>query len=322
MKITIVGGAGGVGASVAFNLLAFAQEHDPALWEHDVVLVDRRPEMVESHVLDLEQTLVQGFGRTVRAGDGADIADSDVLVVTAAVPLRLNSSRLVFLNDNAAIVGEVIDRLPVQWDGVLILVTNPVDPLLTWVHRRLGSDRRRLLGYTLNDSLRLRTGISRTLAVEPSSVDGWVLGEHGDRCFPVWDRTTVDGRPVTLSVGQRAEAEEFLRTWYQRHVALDSGRTSTWTSGLGVARMVAAITGDTGELWPASIVLQGEYGVDGVAVSVPIALGRGGAREVYTWALSPDEQVAMEAACSAIRDQVDAIASTATTHLPAPIASH
>jgi malate dehydrogenase len=296
MKVTIVGGAGGVGASAAFNLLLLGD----AL---HVVLVDRRPEMIASHVMDLEQALaLAGGGASISGGDAGDLADADVLVVTAAVPLTLNTSRLVYLADNAAIVGEVLDALPEGWDGVLVLVTNPVDPLCTWGQGRTGIDRRRLVGYTLNDSLRLRSGIGEALGVAGSRVDAWVVGEHGDGCVPLWDRVRVDGSPTALGDEQRARAEEFLRTWYVRHVALDSGRTSTWTSGAGVARMVAAIVRDSGELWPASVVLDGEYGVDGLALSVPVSLGRGGVREIHEWTLTPGQAAAFERAAGVVGD--------------------
>ena len=120
---------------------------------------------------------------------------------------------------------------------------------MTRLQRRTGLDRRRILGYTINDSLRLRTGLARALGVAPGSVDAWAIGEHGDLSVPLFDRVTVNGEPVRPTAEQAAAAEEYLRTWYVTHVALDSGRSSTWTSGLGLARMVAALDGD-GELWP------------------------------------------------------------------------
>jgi malate dehydrogenase len=300
MTKVVVVGTGGVGASAAFNLLLQRTARE-------VVLIDRRPEMVSSHVMDLEQTLVLGAGRCVRAGEPADAADADVLVVTAAAPLRLNTSRNVYLGENSAILGGVLDLLPAGWGGVLVLATNPVDPLCTWAQLRTGIDRRRVLGYTLNDSLRLRTGLSAQLAVEPASVVAWVIGEHGDASVPLWDRVTVDGERVELTAEQLAAAEEFQRGWYSRHVALDSGRTSTWTSGLGLARMVAAIANDSGELWPASLVLAGEYGVDGVALSVPVRLGRGGAVRIEQWELTGEQARALAAAASAVGEAVSSI---------------
>ena len=153
--------------------------------------------------------------------------------MSASIPLRPNSSRLVFLHDNAAIVnrvGDLLAKVGSDWDGVLLMVTNPVDPLCTLMQQRTGLDRRRILGYTLNDSLRLRTGISQVLDAAPQSIDAWVIGEHGDSCVPLFSRVKVAGLPVGLTAEQRRQAEEFMRTWYVRHVALGSGRTSTWTT--------------------------------------------------------------------------------------------
>jgi malate dehydrogenase len=302
MRIAIVGGAGGVGASVAFNLLRMDAGHE-------VAILDSRPNMVVSHVMDLEQTLLLGAGKSIREGDDSDLAAADVVIVAAAVPLTVNTSRMVYLEDNAAIVAGVLDRLDPGWKGVLLMVTNPVDPLCTWALRRSGIDRRRLLGYTINDSLRLRTGIARALGVDARDVDAWTIGEHGDGAVPLWSRVTVNGEPVELSGPQRAQAEEFLRTWYVKHVALDSGRSSTWTSGVGVARMAAALGGEEGELWPASVALEGEYGVEGLCLSVPVTIGRGGLREVHEWELDAAERAGFEAAARTVREAAEAISA-------------
>jgi malate dehydrogenase len=225
------------------------------------------------------------------------------VVVTASAPLTVNSSRLEYLTTNAEVLAGMVDLFEANapWPGVLVVVTNPVDPLCTWIQARTGIDRGRVLGYTLNDSLRLRTGIARALGLDAGVVDAWVLGEHGDECVPLFDRVRVADELVELSLEQRAEAEEFLRSWYVRHVALDSGRSSTWTSGVGVARMVTAIAADAEELWPASIVLRGEYGVDGVALSVPTMLGRRGA-QIREWPLAADDRAAFQRGAAAVRD--------------------
>jgi malate dehydrogenase len=141
--------------------------------------------------------------------------NSDVVVVSASVPLRINSSRLVFLNDNAAIINRISDLLikaDTDWHGVLLIVANPVDPLCIWVQRCTGFNRRRFLGYTLNDSLRLRTGIGQVLGAAPQNIDAWVIVEHGDFCVPLFSRVTLDGGPVELTAEKRQRAEEFLRS--------------------------------------------------------------------------------------------------------------
>ncbi len=296
MRVVIAGAGGGVGASVVFNLLV-------GPLDCEVVLTDSRRPMLLSHLWDLEQVLEQDVTGSLREGSPSDLAQADVVIVTASAPLTVNQSRMVYLADNTGIIAPLLDALPAGWPGILIIVTNPVDPLCTWAQRRTGLDRRRLLGYTLNDSLRLRTAIGRILRVAPGQVDAWTLGEHGDAAVPLLSRVRVDGAPVTLDARQAAEVRQWLQEWYARHVALDSGRSSTWTSGLGIARMVAACTDDgDGELWTASVMPQGEYGIDGVSLSVPVRLGRGGAREIYEWPLSEDELSGLRAAASVVAD--------------------
>jgi malate/lactate dehydrogenase len=290
--IAIAGGAGGVGSSLAFNLLLRPEPYD-------VIVVDRRPQKVLSHVMDLEQVPALGSGRSVRPGSLDDLAGADVVVVCAAVPLTANTSRSVYLQGNAEIVGGIARRLA-GWPGVLVMVTNPVDPLCTWVVRRHGLDPRRVLGYTLNDSLRLRTAIAARLGAPAAGVRAYVLGEHGDAAVPVFSRVTVDGEAVTLDAAAREEADTFVRTWYRRHVALDSRRSSTWTSGAGAARMIAALAGED-EPWPASVIADGEYGIRDASVTVPVTLGPGGAERIHEWELTPDELAALRRAADSVR---------------------
>jgi malate dehydrogenase len=299
VKVAIVGGAGGVGASLAFNLL-----RDGA--GDEVVLVDSRPNMVTSHLMDLEQVLEQGARGSVRAGEQDEVRDSDVVVMSAGAPLTVNTSRMVYLEDNARLMDATLDLLDEDWGGTLLVITNPVDPLVTWAQRRSGIDRRRVIGYTLNDTLRFRTGIAKALGAELGSVEAWVIGEHGDGCVPLHDRVRVNGEPVELTPEQSAAADGFLRNWYVRHVALDSGRSSTWTSGLGIARMVRAVNG-TGELWPASVMLDGEYGIRGLAIGVPVTLGNAGVREIHEWDLTPEQRATFHSAAALVRGAAEAI---------------
>jgi malate/lactate dehydrogenase len=243
--------------------------------------------------MDLEQVLALGGGRSVRAGEYDDLTEADVVVVCAAERLTENTSRDVYLAGNTRIVETIAERLN-GWDGVLIVVTNPVDALCS----RLGGDRRKLLGYTLNDSLRLRTAIAQARGVEAERVEAWMLGEHGDAGVPVFSRVRIDGEPVSLTAEERAGALEFVRTWYRRPVALDSRRSSTWTTGAGVARMLAAL-GAGGET-VASVRLEGEYGITGVSLGVPVTLGPGGVREIHEWALAEDELAALHRAAEVI----------------------
>jgi malate/lactate dehydrogenase len=300
VKVAIVGGAGGVGSSLAFNLLLGGGAGE-------VVLIDHRAEMVTSHVMDLEQVLEQGGTGSVRGGEQDDVVDADFVVMAAGAPLSVNTSRMVYLEDNARIMEQTLDLLDPSWGGILLVVTNPVDPLCTWAQQRSGLDRRRVIGYTLNDTLRLRTGIAKALGVRIGSVEAWVIGEHGDNSVPLYDRVRVAGSEVSLEPEQVAAAEQFLRSWYVRHVALDSGRSSTWTSGLGVKRMISALSAPGGELWPASVMLEGEYGVHGVSVGVPVTLGPEGVEQIHEWELSAEQRQAFDSAVALVRDAAGTI---------------
>ena len=189
MKVTIAGGAGGVGASTAFNLVLMRGGQE-------IVLVDDRPG--DDHLArDGPRADRRGVARLRRPWRRrADVLDADILVLISATPLTVGTSRLDYLTKNASIVDEVTNGLPAEWPGVLIVVTNPVDPLVTRLATRTGIERRRVVGYTLNDSLRLRTGLTKALGVAPGSVEAWVVGEHGDLSVPLYDRVRVDGVPV------------------------------------------------------------------------------------------------------------------------------
>jgi malate dehydrogenase len=306
-RIAIVGGGGGVGASLAFNLLMA-----PA--PYDVALVDGRSGMARSHEMDLQQVVAAGASGSVSIVELGAVVEADVVVISAAAPLTVNRTRQVYLHDNAEILAGVVAALGdvESWPGVVVLVTNPVDPLLTWMARTFGFARERLLGYTANDGLRLRTAVGRLLGVSPAIVDAWVLGEHGDHCVPVLSRVCVNGARVELDAAQQTAAVDFVRSWYVRHVALDSGRSSTWTTGHGVARMIAALTGARGlsELWPASVLLDGEYGLRDVALSVPARLGDGGLVGVEEWALADGERAALTEAAAVVRGAADAVAGS------------
>jgi malate/lactate dehydrogenase len=294
VRILVAGAGGGVGASVAFNLLL-------GPLDCEVVMADSRPSMLRSHLWDLEQVLEQSAIGALREGDRSDIASADVVVLAAAAPLTVNESRMVYLADNARILSPLLEAVPDGWRGVLIVVTNPVDPLCGWAQRRTGLDRRQVLGYTLNDSLRLRTAIGKRLRTSPGSVDAWTIGEHGDGAVPLLSRVRVNGSAVSLDQREAADVRQWLQDWYVRHVALDSGRSSTWTSGLGIARMVATVAGGD-ELWTASVMLTGEYGIDGVSLSVPVRLGAGGMREIVEWPLAAEEQSGLRAAASVVAE--------------------
>ena len=268
-----------MGASVAFNLLIGGGEFD-------VVLTDRRPEMARSHVLDLEQVLEQGARGTVCEGTDDDIPQADILVVTAALPLTVNDSRMVYLEGNARIVTAVVDLC--QKTGPACCCSSPT-PSTHCARSCSGAPDSTAAGCSATRST-TRCVCERASVSPCGSAPGRVTA---------W--SSVGGAAVTLERAQRA-GRGLRRQWYVRHVALDSGRSSTWTSGLGVARMVSAIAHGNARPWTASLVLDGEYGISGVSLSVPVSLGPGGVAEIHEWELSAEQAAGFRKAADYVRD--------------------
>lgn len=295
-KVTIVGGYGGVGSALAYTL---SSTDAPC----EVVLIGLRSEFVASQLMDLGG--ITPFTHTaVRSGDIDDFASSDVVVITASVPYEPLGSRLDFLSANVEVLRpyfRALAELPADWPGHVIVVTNPVDPLTTWLGHSARFDRHRILGYSWNDSLRLRIAVGRILRAAPSEVVGWVIGEHGDGCVPLFDRISVGEVPVRLSPEQQRSVHAEIRGWYARWAALGVSRTTAWTTANGVARMIHDLASRTAADWCAAVPLNGEYGIDGVAIGVPITLGLNHVPPVHEWRLAQHDSHALHQAADVIR---------------------
>lgn len=311
-----------MGSSAAFRLatLDIASE---------IVLIDVRPNLAMSHVMDLEQAVAEISGSRIVGGDWADVAGCDVVVLSASLPERNVASRDEYLTGNLDIVRKAAEHLTACPEAVVIVATNPVD-VFTYVLARLaGGAPSRFVGYSYNDTLRFRWALARTLQVAMADVDALVLGEHGDMQVPLFDLVGVKGVPVSLSEQQRREVETATRTWFSTYQSLNAGRTSGWTSAMGIARLVTAMAGgaatasdpdcdatagdappaSAGELLPCSAVLQGEYGLSGVSLGVPVVLSPGGVRQIVEVPLTPVERSQLHAAGDKVRGLIERASS-------------
>lgn len=294
-KVAIVGAAGGVGSATAYTL---AREGIAS----EIVLVDTRTRVLESHRMDLEQLRPLGAPCEFRIGGEAELAEVDIVVVSASTPLRSNTTRRDYLAGALPIAHSVglalTDR---SWPGLVLVATNPIEPVCAALAAAAGLPRWQVIGYTFNDTLRLRTAIGQALRVSPERVEAWVLGEHGEHLVPLWSRVMVDKERVRLDAASRARADDYLRTWYSRIVALDSGRTTTWSTAAGLSRMVAAALASSDAVFAAAVALDGEYGVRDAVLGVPVRLGPTGVRDLLEWPLDAKEQRAFEDAAAAVR---------------------
>jgi len=315
MKISIVGGGGTVGSSAAFNIATrgFADE---------MVLVDAFENLAIAHALDItEAVAVRGCDTVVRAGSYDDISGSDVVVITVSAPRPSpppsippggnppRFSRRNELERNIAIISEIAKAIDKNCPGaVVITASNPVEAL-SYTSYFLSStrDRKRFIGYSINDATRFRTWISRALEVKMSKVEIITMGEHGDSQVPIFSALKVDGKPVSLSDEVKDELRkkpvEYLPYW----ASLKPGRSSGWLSGAGLLTLVEAVCNDSKTVLPCSAILDGEYGYSGFSMTVPAILGRQGVSEILELKLDDDEKRRLEESASVLKQAAQSV---------------
>ncbi|MDR2142658.1 MAG: hypothetical protein LBR11_12915 [Deltaproteobacteria bacterium] len=298
-KITILGGAGGVGSTMAFylGLKEIASE---------IALSDIRPNVLETHLIDLRECLSQESSTTITAGSQEILAGSNLVILAAARQESPVSSRNDYLDNNLALVIQsaqaVKDHCP---EATVIVTTAPTDVFTLVFHDILGGDRRRLLGFCNNDSIRFRYALGQVLGVDPKRLTGLVLGEHGQAQLPVFSSVTLDQEPLLLTSAQKARVLSHLSRWYAHWQAQNSGRTTTWTSATSMARMILSLYGQSEETLMGSVVLDGEYGLAGVALGlalIPDPAGQGawaGTREIN---LSFEDRNALGRSAQSVRE--------------------
>jgi malate dehydrogenase len=152
----------------------------------------------------------------------------------------------------------------------------------------------------VNDSFRFRELVARAKGVKVSQVRATVVGEHGSTQVPLFSSARVDGKQVFFTNAEKKEILGEIPNILRRFEELQAGRTAGWTCAIGLASLVRAIRDDSGEVFPASVVLDGEYGQHGLSMSVPLKLGRTGVQEIEEWALEPEEQAKFEESAAAM----------------------
>jgi len=307
-KVTVVG-AGNVGATTAQRIAEAGLA--------DVVLVDIVEGLPQGKALDLlEAAPVVGHDcRITGTNDYADTAGSDVVVVTSGLARQPGMSRDDLLQKNAGIVRSVVEQA-VQHspDAILVVVTNPLDAMCHVALDASGFPRERVIGMAgVLDSARFRSFIADELGVSVTNTHAFVLGGHGDTMVPLPRYSTVGGVPLTeLLPPDRLEAlVDRTRHGGAEIVALLKTGSAYYAPAASTFQMVDAILNDRRTILPCAALLQGEYGVDGLFVGVPVKLGRGGILEISEIDLTDEERGAFDRSAGAVRELVDALARLA-----------
>ena len=302
MKLGIVGGAGLLGATTAF-ITGSKSILD------EIKLLDIKENMVMSHVMDMGQALLPISKTKISKADYDDLGDCDILLVTASLPERKVANRNEFLKDNLGVVVPICEKLKkvCKKDCVLINATNPID-VFTYVYwKLLGWERHSVLGFCANDTLRLKWATEKVTGKEFSKLNGLCVGEHGDGQVRLYDQMTYEGKPLVLTPEQRNEIETATAQWFNNYQALESGRTSGWTSGVMLSAMIEAIATDSGVVMPCSFSLDGELGYSHVSMGMPCSMGKGGVKQLLDPGLTAEQKAKLDATAEKISALISGI---------------
>ena len=299
-KVSVIGAAGTVGAAAGYNL-ALRDVAD------EIVYVDipEQEDVAVGQAADANHGVAYDANTTVRQGDYAATAGSDVVVITAGIPRQPGQTRLDLAGDNAPIMESIHDSLAEHTDEfVSVTTSNPVDLLNRHLYEVGDRPREHVIGFGGRlDSARFRYVLAERFDTPVQNVEATILGEHGDAQVPVFSKVRVDGTDPEFNEDQRetilAELQESAMDVIERKGATE------WGPATGVAHLVEAIIRDTGTVLPGSIVLDGEFGLEDVSVGVPIKLRSNGVEAVLEWELAGGEQRGLEAAAEKLADQYD-----------------
>jgi malate dehydrogenase len=303
-KVTVVGGAGNVGATVA---RAIANKELA-----DVVVIDIADQKAAGVALDiLEACPIEGSdARLLGTGDYALSAGSDVVVVTSGVPRKPGMSRDDLLQVNYKIMQQVTEQIVKYSPNCIIVpVANPLDAMCQAVYRLSGFPRERVVGMAgILDSARMRTFIAQELNVSVENIHAFVLGGHGDTMVPLPRLSTVAGIPITeLMSRERVDAICKRTADGGAEITKLVGTSAWYAPGSAAAEMVEIILKDKKKIVPCSVFLQGEYGIRDLFVGVPVKLGAKGVEEIIEIQLTGEERAALDKSAAAVKELTDVI---------------
>ncbi|MCX6138631.1 MAG: malate dehydrogenase [Ignavibacteriales bacterium] len=302
MKITVVGG-GNVGATAAQRLA----EKELA---NEVVLVDVVDGLPQGKGLDMyESAPVEGFDTKLIGTNSYDVtAGSDIIVITAGLPRKPGMTRDDLLNTNAAILRSVTEQaVPKSPNAIIIVVSNPLDVMVYVALKVSGFDRHRVIGMAgVLDTARFRSFIAMELNVSVEDVTAFVLGGHGDSMVPLPRYTSVAGIPLTdLLPADKIDAlVKRTRNGGIEIVNYLKTGSAYYAPSAAAVQMVESIVKDKKRILPCAVYLEGEYGMSGTVVGVPVKLGKNGCEQIIEIKLTPDEQAALKASADDVKANI------------------
>ena len=303
IKISIVG-AGFVGSTIAYTLMIQGAATE-------IVLVDVAKAKAEGEAMDIEHGSPFAAESLVRAGDYADTKNSDIVIITAGTNQKPGETRMDLILRNAAIMRDVAQNVAqFSPDAIFLIVSNPVDVMAYMFQRETGVPARRVIGSGTNlDSARFRYLLSQQFGVDSHSVQAYILGEHGDSEFPAWSLTNIAGQSVdaaSAEFGREFSADDKTRMGEAvknaAYEIINRKGATYYGIAMSAARICTAILRDEKSIIPLSVLLNGEYGIDDVYLSVPVVVGSRGVERILTPRLTDEELTQLQNSANILRD--------------------
>ena len=293
MKVGIIGGGGIVGASAGFALQLGGIVHE-------IVIVDVNADLAEGQALDMMHGAPAIADQVITAGGYEDLADADLICITAGLRRKPDESRLALINRNVELFKKILASITnagMKPDATVLVVSNPVDILTYLAAEELGLPKSRVIGLgTLLDTLRFRSLLALNLQAPATQVSAIILGEHGDSMVPIWSSASIGGLPLEKYPGytQKLGQDTFIRAKTSGAEMIKKKTGAGYAVGVSIAEVVHAIALDSKRILPISSVQRGCYGLRDVALSVPTIVGRDGAEQPLEIELWPKEVQALK----------------------------
>lgn len=307
-KVVVIG-AGSVGTTYVYALMRTGLATE-------IVMVDLNQKRLKGEVMDLEQGLAFLQPVEIRAGDYSDCADANLIVITAGAKQTVGQTRLHLIQQNADIIKTICSEIK-KYDSkaVVVMVTNPVDTLTQLALKQLNWPRQRVIGSgTVLDSARFRAMLSRHCGVDTRNVHAYILGEHGDSEVAAWSMTHIAGVPMKNYCGlcQGCDAKKEHKNIARQvrdsayHI-IDYKGSTYYAIGLSLTRISEAILRNEHSILTVSMLLEGEYNINDICLSLPCVLGKTGVERIITARLSENEQTALKTSAQTLRKVLDNI---------------
>ena len=293
MKVGIIGGGGIVGASAGFALQLGGIVHE-------IVIVDVNTDLADGQALDMMHGTPAIADQVITAGGYEDLADADLICITAGLRRKPDESRLALINRNVELFKTILASITnagMKSDATVLVVSNPVDILTYLAAEELRLPKSRVIGLgTLLDTLRFRSLLALNLQAPATQVSAIILGEHGDSMVPIWSSASIGGLPLEKYPGytQKLGQDTFIRAKTSGAEMIKKKTGAGYAVGVSIAEVVHAIALDSKRILPVSSVQRGCYGLRDVALSVPTIVGRDGAEQPLEIELWPKEVQALK----------------------------